>query len=75
MSVYVGMGIADKPRVQHLPKPILNDWESQQLSLCRRVVMTAEDHDRQRRHYGFRKPLTVIDYEHLPVCKFCERIS
>lgn len=74
MTVYVGTGIADKPLVQHLAAPVPDEWTSRQLSLCRFYILTAEQHDRARRSYGFGKPLTPIDYERLPMCKRCTKI-
>ena len=79
MTVYVGLGIADKPRVQHLAKPIRDRWDLGQLSWCRVYVLDAEEHDRQRMKWinsGHRKSTaTPIDYDALPMCKRCQKAS
>ena len=78
MTVYVGLAIADKPRVQHIAKPVVYDW-GDRLSLCRYFVIPAEEHTRRRDAYlrgSWRKTTaTPIDYEALPMCKRCQKAS
>ena len=78
MTVYVGTGLADKPRVQHLASPIPGSdegWPYERLSLCRFCIIPAEEHDRRRRQFGFgKKSLTHIAYDGLPMCKRCTKI-
>jgi len=70
VTVYVGRPIADKPRVQHLRNFLeLDDV----VSVCGLLVSSAAVHARRRRSFGWRKPLTPIRYDDLPMCKRCTR--
>jgi hypothetical protein len=82
VTVWVAPGIADKPRVRHLPGVLddgtlpPDDFGGIATSLCGRSgIVTAAKHDRMRRQFGFRRPLTLIDYDRLPLCRHCVRLD
>jgi hypothetical protein len=71
-TVYVGRPIADKPRVQHLRNPRDVDDLT---SLCGVQISAAATHAARRAGFGWRKPLTPINYTRLPMCKRCTRLQ
>ena len=74
MSVYVGLAIADKPRVQHIAELVPDEWDDRR-SLCRLYVIPAGEHIKRRAMYlrgSHRKSTaTPIDYDRLPICRRC----